>query len=145
MGLFFFRRAFQDDMGPPDEARATKTLEIYLQAFQMAEALAIGRAFARALGSSPETTLNFLFCWSGIRGRKIDLWAHTGAEFIGTQEARQEFSKYEVTVAASANDEELIAKAVQLLKILVRPFGDVRIPENYVSSYIRAVYRHGSV
>ena len=91
-------------MGPPDEARAIKTLEIYLQAFQMAEALAIGRAFARALGSSPETTLNFLFCWSGIRGRKIDLWAHTGAEFIGTQETRQEFSKYEVTVAASAND-----------------------------------------
>jgi hypothetical protein len=32
-------------MGPPDEARATKTLEIYLQAWQMAEALAIGRAF----------------------------------------------------------------------------------------------------
>jgi hypothetical protein len=61
------------------------------------------------------------------------------------QSSRQEFSEYEVTVAASANDEELIAKAVQLLKILVRPFGDVRIPENYVSSYIRAIFTHGSV
>lgn len=44
----------------------------------------------------------------------------------------------EVTRAATANDEELIAKAVYLLKVLVRPFGDVRIPESYVSSYIRS-------
>jgi hypothetical protein len=137
-GRFFSRRAFQDDMGPQEEGRATRTLEIYLQAWQIAEALAVGRSFARALGSAPETTLNFLFRWSGIRGRKIDLWAHPGAEFLGTQNAQQEFSKCEVTLAATANDEELIAKAVYLLKVLVRPFGDMRIPESYVSSHIRS-------
>jgi len=58
----------------------------------------------------------------------------------------QDFSKCEVTVAASANDEELIAKAVYLLKILVRSFGDVRIPENYVSLHIRkAIFGRQSV
>jgi hypothetical protein len=43
-----------------------------------------------------------------------------------------------VTLAATANDEELIAKAVYVLKVLVRPFGDVCIPESYVSSHIRS-------
>ena len=123
-------------MGPPDDSRTARTLEIYIQARQMAEALAVGRSFARALGSGPETTLSFCFRWSGIRNIKIDLWAHPGAEFLGTHVARQESSQCEATLAATANDEELIAKAVQLLKVLVRPFGDVAIPENYVSSYI---------
>jgi hypothetical protein len=79
-----------------------------------------------------------LFRWSGIKGRRIDLWAHPGAEFLGTQEAQQRFSECEVTLAASANDEELIAKTVYLLKVLVRPFGEVRIPESYVSLHIRS-------
>jgi hypothetical protein len=54
-------KAINDDMRPPDDGRVTKTLEIYVQAWQIAEALAVGRAFARALGSSSQTTLNFLF------------------------------------------------------------------------------------
>jgi hypothetical protein len=48
-GRFFLRRAFEDDMRLPEDVRKTNTIEIYIQAWRIAEALAVGRAFANSL------------------------------------------------------------------------------------------------
>jgi hypothetical protein len=114
-GRFFLRRAFEDDMGPDDERQKAKTIEIYFQVLRIAEALAVGRAFANALGASSETTLSFAFRWSGIKSREIDVWAHPGADFLSAQASRQDTSQCEVTIAASANDEEIVAGTVNAL------------------------------
>jgi Putative DNA-binding domain len=142
-GRFFLRRAFEDDMGPEGERQNAKTIEIYIQAFRIGEALAVGRAFANALGASVETTLSFAFRWSGIKNREIDLWAHPGAEFISARASRQDTSQSEVNIAASANDEELVARTVDVLQKLVLPFGDVKIPRQSLSEKLRMdLFKH---
>jgi hypothetical protein len=135
-GRFFLRSAFKDDLGP-DDGRPGKTIEIYLQAWQIAEALAVGRAFATALGRSSETELDFSFGWSGIKNREILLWAHPGAEFIASHKSHQNTSRCNVTITPSANDEQLIATTISILQRLVRPFGTFVIPERYVSVNVR--------
>jgi hypothetical protein len=124
---------------PKHERRSyqTDTIEIYIQAWRIAEALAVGRAFANALGASSETTLSFAFRWSGIKNRQINLWAHPGAEFMSARASRQDSAQCEVNIAASANDEELIARTIDALQKLVLPFGDVRIPRQFLSEKLR--------
>ena len=142
-GRLFLRRAFEDDMGPDGERQKAKTIEIYIQGFRIAEALAVGRAFANALGASVETTLSFAFRWSGIKNREIDLWAHPGAEFMSAKASRQDTSQCEVTIAASANDEEIVARTVDALQKLVLPFGDVKIPLQFLSEKLRSdLFKH---
>jgi hypothetical protein len=142
-GRFFLRRAFEDDMGPDGERQKVKTIEIYILGFRIAEALAVGRAFANALGASVDTTLSFAFRWSGIKNRKIDLWSHPGAEFISARASRQDTSQCETTIAASANDEELVARTVDALQKLVLPFGDVKIPRQFLSGKLRMdLFKH---
>jgi len=105
--------------------------------------LAVGRAFANALGASVETTLSFAFRWSGIKNREIDLWAHPGAEFMSAKASRQDTSQCEVTIAASANDEEIVARTVDALQKLVLPFGDVKIPRQFLSEKLRTdLFKH---
>jgi hypothetical protein len=141
-GRFFLRRAFEDDLGV-DGVKGAKTIEVYIQAWRIAEALAVGRAFANALGASSETTLSFAFRWSGIKNRHIDLWAHPGAEFMSAQTSRQDSVQCEVNIAASANDEELIARTIDALQKLVLPFGDVRIPRQFLSDRLRTdLFKH---
>jgi hypothetical protein len=136
-GRFFLSRAFEDDLRLAEDVQKPNTIEIYVQAFRIAEALAVGRAFSNALGASSETALSFAFRWSGIRNREIDLWAHRPAEFISAKPSRQEVSQCEVEIAASANDEEIIARSVDSLQKLVRPFGDINIPRQFLSDKIR--------
>jgi len=141
-GRFFLRRAFEDDMGA-DALKGSKTIEIYIQAWRIAEALAVGKAFANALGASSETTLNFAFRWSGIKNRQIDLWAHPGAEFVSARASQQDISQCEVNIAASANDEEIVARTVDALQKLVLPFGDVKIPRQFLSEKLRTdLFKH---
>jgi hypothetical protein len=141
-GRFFLRRAFEDDMGA-DALKAAKTIEIYIQAWRIAEALAVGRAFANALGASSETSLSFAYRWSGIKNRQIDLWAHLGAEFLSARASQQDISQSNVAIAASANDEEIVGRTVDALQKLVLPFGDVKIPRQFLSEKLRTdLFKH---
>ena len=141
-GRFFLRRAFEDDMRA-EAVTGGKTIEIYIQAWRIAEALAVGRAFANALGASSATILSFAFRWSGIKNRRVDLWAHLGAEFMSARESLQDSIQCEVNIATSANDEELIARTIEGLQKLVLPFGDVRIPREFLSGKLRAdLFKH---
>jgi len=136
-GRFFLRRAFEDDMRLPEDVRKTNTIEIYIQAWRIAEALAVGRAFSNALGASSETTLSLAFRWSGIKNREIDLWAHPGAEFMLARASVQDISQCEVNIASSTNNEEIISRTIDALQKLVLPFGDVKIPRQFLSEKLR--------
>lgn len=76
-GKFFLRRALEDDMETSDRAPKPMTaLDLGLAVTRTAEAIAVGIAFARAMGCVPEeTTLAFAFKWSGLRGRQLSSWA----------------------------------------------------------------------
>lgn len=76
-GTFYLRRALQDDISGSQRApEPLKVLDFGLPVIRVAEALAVGMAFAKAMGCNNEdTTLSFAFKWSKLRGRQLTSWA----------------------------------------------------------------------
>jgi hypothetical protein len=76
-GEFFLHRLLQDD-GVPRRVRPGRVLDPILMVLRVAEALAVGLAFAKALGWRPDqTTLGFAFRWHGLKGRQLTAWANS--------------------------------------------------------------------
>ena len=76
-GRFYLRRALQDDISGSDRApKPLSALDFALPILRVAEAIAVGIAFAKAMGCAVETTLlAFAFQWTGLRGRELVSWA----------------------------------------------------------------------
>lgn len=76
-GRFYLKRALQDDLALSERAPPPNTqLDFGLSILRVAEAIAVGLAFARALACNEETTtLEFAFRWHGLKGRKLTSWA----------------------------------------------------------------------
>ena len=75
-GEFFLHRLLQDD-GAPSNIRPGTVLDPLLMIIRIAEAMAVGLSFAKALGCDPIlTNLGFAFRWQGLKGRNLIGWAN---------------------------------------------------------------------
>ena len=75
VGEFYLRRVLQDD-GVPDRVTPGTALDPVIVIIRVAEAIAVGLGFARALGCDPEKTrLGFAFKWTKLAGRHLTRWA----------------------------------------------------------------------
>lgn len=75
-GRFYLRRILEDDAKLENSPEPMTVLDIGLPIFRVAEAIAVGIAFAKAMDCDPETTkLAFAFKWSKLRGRSLSSWA----------------------------------------------------------------------
>src|SRR3972149_6345233 len=78
-GRFYLLRALQDDISGNERVKPLTELDFGLSIIRTAEAIAVGIAFAKAMGCSPEeTTLAFAFKWSKLKGRQLSAWANPG-------------------------------------------------------------------
>jgi len=78
-GHFYSYRALDDDIVPGSNAPTPMTtLEPILPIIRTAEAIAVALAFAKALKANEQTSLEFMFRWTGLRGRVLSSWAHPG-------------------------------------------------------------------
>lgn len=75
-GRFYLRRALEDDVSSGFNAPAPMTaLDFGLPVIRTAEAIAVGIAFAKAIGClAEETQLAFAFRWKELRGRQLTSW-----------------------------------------------------------------------
>jgi hypothetical protein len=74
-GEFYLLRVLQDDL--TDRVEPKKFLDPSLVVYRTAEVLAVGLAFAKALGWDPESAiLGFGFRWTGLSARKLGCWAN---------------------------------------------------------------------
>ena len=75
-GRFYLRRALQDDVsGSPQAPTPMTVLDFGLAVIRTAEAIAVGLAFAKAMGCDAEKTLlAFAFRWKKLQGRKLTSW-----------------------------------------------------------------------
>jgi hypothetical protein len=74
-GKFYLLRNLEDDSN--DRVPAGSMLEPIIVILRVAETIAVGLSFARALGWKPEeTTLAFAFRWDKLSGRNLHPWAH---------------------------------------------------------------------
>jgi hypothetical protein len=77
-GRFYLRRALREDVSDNYQAPAPMTiLDFSLPITNTAEAMAVGMAFAKAMGCPAEDTLlAFAFRWMKLQGRRLTSWAH---------------------------------------------------------------------
>jgi hypothetical protein len=76
-GSFYLYRALEDDISLSDRApEPMKFLDPVLTLLRVAEAIAVGMAFAKALKASEQTKLEFMFRWSGLKGRQLNSWSN---------------------------------------------------------------------
>lgn len=78
-GSFYLWRLLDDDQ--TDKVEPLTQLDPLLAIYRVAEILAVGLAFAKALGQPEDSKLGFLFKWTKLNGRKLDAWANRGAYF----------------------------------------------------------------
>ena len=75
-GKFYLRRAPEDDLRSPRVEPLT-VLDYGLVILRTAEAIAVGIAFAKAMGYQVDSsTLSYAFRWTGLRGRLLASWAN---------------------------------------------------------------------
>jgi hypothetical protein len=77
-GRFYLRRALREDVSDNRQPPAPMTtLDFSLPITNTAEAMAVGVAFAKAMGCPAEDTqLAFAFRWTKLQGRRLTSWLH---------------------------------------------------------------------
>lgn len=137
-GNFFLRRALQDDLGSSyREQTSGKTVEPFIAILRTAEAIAVGQAFARSLGcSDDQTTLRFIFRWTGLKDRKMSAWSSPARRFLTGGASRQDEVSSSVNVPLSANREIIINATHSAILPLSRLFGGYEIKEPVVREFV---------
>lgn len=101
-GKFYIRRPFKDDIGGSDRSPEPMTaLNIERVVSISAEALAVGLAFAKAMGCSSENCfLQYCFRWSKLSGRSLSSWA----DFRRLSSSREAYQDQVISSVAVALD-----------------------------------------
>jgi hypothetical protein len=90
-GRFYLRRPLREDVFDDRDSPAPMTiLDFSLPITNTAEAIAVGMAFAKAMGCPAEDTqLAFAFKWTKLRGRRLTSWVHPDREIFPEPSAYQ--------------------------------------------------------
>jgi hypothetical protein len=104
-GEMFLRRVLPDDV--TDKIAAGTALDPILVLIRVAEAIAVGLAFAKGLGWKEEDTrLGFAFRWTKLRNRELASWANPLVGVTGGKKAYDEevttFTELSLDTPASA-------------------------------------------
>lgn len=122
-GRFYLKRALEDDLSTSEHApKPMTTLDFGLAVYRTVETIAVGLAFARAMGCEPEkTTLAFAFKWNRLRNRYLSSWAQPG-RFLP-----ENYSAYQNEVLAFVNVrlETPLSALAQYVSQAIRPLFEV--------------------
>jgi len=122
-GHFYLLRALQDDVSDsPRSPKPLKVLDFGLPIIRSAEAIAVGIAFAKAMGCDPEhTALGFAFRWTRLRGRRLGSWAWPGRYISPRGQAYQD----EVVVFVNVPLDNPLSALSEYVNQVVQPLYEV--------------------
>jgi hypothetical protein len=91
-GRFYLRRALQDDISHSSRSPTPLTaLDFGLVTIRNGEAIAVGLAFAKAMGCNVDSTvLSFAFRWTRLKGRQLTSWANPARYISPSRDAYQD-------------------------------------------------------
>ncbi|WP_341906817.1 ATP-binding protein [Polaromonas sp. YR568] len=101
-GRFYLRRALQDDISGTKHAPTPMiAMDFALQVLRVAEALAVGTAFAKAMSTDPEKTVaTFSIRWTRLKDRQLDSWANPERYVSPGRRAHQDEVVSTITIPA---------------------------------------------
>lgn len=137
-GLFYLRRPLQDDTSVTDRGPLPNTqLDFGLSILRVAEAIAVGKAFATALEYESETTtLEFGFRWAGLEGRVLSSWANPERFLRGNLVATQNEITCRTTVPLFASQESISEYTYDVVSPLFRLFSGFEISTEVVEDFV---------
>jgi hypothetical protein len=135
-GRFYLHRNLQDDSTekiPPGTA-----LDPILVMIRIAEAVAVGLAFAKGLDWKPEeTTLGFAARWTKLRGRTLESWANQMA-YISPRGEASDDTAIGYTELRLDTPTNAIAPAIkELVQPLFVLFGGFEMPQPAVEQWVQ--------
>jgi hypothetical protein len=135
-GRFYLHRNLQDDTS--DKIQPGTALDPILVMIRMAEAVAVGLAFSRALNWHTEpTTLGFAARWTRLQGRTLAAWANPMA-YISPRGTASDDIAVGYTQLRSDTPPNAIAPAVQeLVQPLFVLFGGFEMPRQSVEGWVQ--------
>lgn len=120
-GRFYSYSTLYDDYSTGDRAPAPMTsLDPIVAVINVAEAIAVGHAFAKALQPDEPTKLEFMFRWSGLRGRVLNSWVFPGRS-INPRASQQGI----VTSAVAVPIDTAPSAFAEFVKIAIKPLFEV--------------------
>ena len=133
-GRFYIRRAFQDDIGGSSRApEPMKAFDFGLGILRTAETIAVGVAFAKAMGCELDTTqLAFGFRWSKLHGRVLSSWAQPLRK-ISPHDAYQDQVFSDITVPLDVPLSSLGEYVGQAIRPLFEVFSGFSIGQSVVN------------
>lgn len=123
-GRFYLRRGLQDDFSDSPQAPEPRTeLDFVLAILRTAEAIAVGLAFAKAMGGDSESViLSFAFRWKGLQNRILSSWADWGRYLSSDYRAYQDEITTFVDVPLAAPLSALVDYVMQVVTPLFEIF-----------------------
>ncbi|KJC60485.1 hypothetical protein UP10_12795 [Bradyrhizobium sp. LTSPM299] len=134
-GRFYLLGNLQDDGG----GRAPgSVLDPIIAILRVAETIAVGLAFARALGWEPEdTTLAFAFRWSKLTGRKLESWANPGVYFSAYEKTATDTVTSYVEVPLDTPQSAIAPVVEAVVRQLFVQFGGYQLPSKAIEDWTR--------
>jgi len=138
-GRFYLYRALQDDVSGSRFAPAPMTvLDFGLPIIRSAEAIAVGIAFAKAMGCvAEETQLAFAFRWKKLKGRQLGSWANPGRFIFPGQFAYQDEVRAYVNVPLDTPISALGSFVNEVIRPLFEAFDGFVLSGSVVEDLVR--------
>jgi hypothetical protein len=135
-GRFYLIRSLEDDNS--SRVRAGEMLEPIIVILRVAETIAVGLSFARALDWKPEeTTLGFAFRWSKLKGRNLHPWAHPGITVNAFEKSGTETVSSYVDVSLETPLNAIAPAVDTAVRQLFVQFGGYQIPIQSIENWTR--------
>lgn len=138
---FYHYRALKDDFNGSTTTQANaaklKEIDFVWQVENICDAIASGLAFAQALNEDENTTLSFVFKWSGLKNRHLTTWAHANRYIDCESRANIDDFTYEVNVPINATRENIVNYTYEIASNLFLVFGGYdRIPRDTIAQIV---------
>lgn len=135
-GKFYLHRNLQDDAS--DKVPAGALLDPILVTIRIAEAVAVGLTFAKALSwKSENTTLGFAARWTKLRGRKLELWANQMAYISPRGEASDDMAVGYTQLSLDTPTNAIAPAIEELLRPLFVLFDGFEMPRASIEQWVQ--------
>ena len=142
-GHFYLLRGLKDDFATTDRQRTGRApqpnteLDFVLSISETAETIAVGKAFAHALGCDPEDTqLEFGFRWSGLKNRVLTSWVCPERDLLTHRQAREDKIICRTTVPLDSSPESIAEFTYKVVSDVFALFGGFKIDFSVVDDLV---------
>ena len=137
-GKFYLYRALQDDVGGGDRTPEPGTvLDFALVILRIAECVVVAIEFAKSLGASETSNVDFSFRWQGLKGRSLSSWSNPNRMLPYSPVAYQETLTTNITIPVDTAISAYSGYIHQVIKPLFQVFSGFEINQTVTEDLVR--------